>query len=226
MAILGPIALFVLLSLVGIVWETKRHWQRETHPEWDHRNASVIRRSRKRAEKRGEKSVIVAGLWRISAPLLFTLDVLHPLLCRTLCGFFSCRDLGSAGWWLEADVRFPSHFSSPFCSAEYLAIAHVCSFPSIFWRCQYSVQCRNPDGAYTEEYAAWRFPVAMAAILYSFGLPSLFIFIVHRNKDLAIRDRDTVVISAISWMYRQSQYFAEHCIAQLWPGFSFSCSAP
>ena len=52
---------------------------------------------------------------------LFLLDLMHPAVCRVLCGYFSCRDLGAAGSWLEADYALkcadadgtPDSFSCP-----------------------------------------------------------------------------------------------------------------
>ncbi len=44
-----------------------------------------------------------AGLWKAAPVILFIIDLIYPTLTRTLCQFFTCRDLASAGLFLEAD---------------------------------------------------------------------------------------------------------------------------
>ena len=57
-----------------------------------------------RERKRGSSdSTLKMGLWKAAAPALFILDLIHPTITRTLCAYFVCRNLGSAGWFLEAD---------------------------------------------------------------------------------------------------------------------------
>ena len=51
-----------------------------------------------------EMEVIEQGVWFSLAPTLFTLDLLYPAISRTLFQFFSCRDVGEAGKFLEADL--------------------------------------------------------------------------------------------------------------------------
>ena len=60
---------------------------------------------------------------------LFVLDLIHPLVCRTLGGFFSCRDLASAGSWLAADFSVSckdaeNNYDSKY--AFYIPIVAVC----------------------------------------------------------------------------------------------------
>ena len=46
--------------------------------------------------------IVKQGMWMAAAPALFFLDLLWPTITRTLFSFFSCRNLGSSGKWLEA----------------------------------------------------------------------------------------------------------------------------
>ena len=48
-------------------------------------------------------SVVKDGLWIAAPYVLGFIDLFHPTITRTLCSFFSCRDLGAAGSWLELD---------------------------------------------------------------------------------------------------------------------------
>ena len=45
------------------------------------------------------------GLWLAAPYAIGFVDLVWPTVTRTLVSLFSCRDLGSAGWWLEADAR-------------------------------------------------------------------------------------------------------------------------
>ena len=41
--------------------------------------------------------------WTTVAVVLNAVDVMYPVVCRTLLQFFSCRNLGSAGFFVESD---------------------------------------------------------------------------------------------------------------------------
>ena len=57
-------------------------------------------------ESRREEGCCARGLWKAAPYALFCLDFLYPAITRTLLQFFTCRDLGKAGKWLEADCTF------------------------------------------------------------------------------------------------------------------------
>ena len=48
-------------------------------------------------------TVVKAGLWRAAPLALPFIDFVQPVCTRTFLQFFSCRSLGEAGKWLEAD---------------------------------------------------------------------------------------------------------------------------
>jgi len=54
-------------------------------------------------DRKSEDSVIMRGLWNTAAANLFIIDLIYPVITRTLLQFFTCRDLGEAGKWLEVD---------------------------------------------------------------------------------------------------------------------------
>ncbi len=59
------------------------------------------------------------GLWAAAPYALLLLDILYPQITKTLCSFFSCRNLGSAGWYLEVDCTSDLFVISP----RYLSLA-------------------------------------------------------------------------------------------------------
>ena len=90
-----PFVITVFVVLVSFVWEALSRCQQQR---------GARRRPLALAQiKRSGDSLIVASMWRASPVALFILDMIYPLCCRTLCSFFSCRNLNEAGWWLEAD---------------------------------------------------------------------------------------------------------------------------
>ena len=67
----------------------------------------------------------------------------------------------------------------------------------------YGVQCSetSPDGsAYVGRYAEYVVPVAIAAFLYSFGVPAIFMLLVSKFKKHG-KGGDAVVRRALGWMY-------------------------
>ena len=47
--------------------------------------------------------MLKTALWKASFSILYAVDLLFPLITRTLFQYFTCRDLKGAGRWLEAD---------------------------------------------------------------------------------------------------------------------------
>ena len=55
------------------------------------------------ARRRGsDRSLVKAGLWAAAPFALQFVDLVWPTVCRTLLQLYTCRDLKSAGHWLEA----------------------------------------------------------------------------------------------------------------------------
>ena len=59
--------------------------------------------------------------------MLFVVDLLYPLITRVLFQYFSCRDLGSAGSWLEADHAVDCK------SKEYTGFVPIVAGFAVFW---------------------------------------------------------------------------------------------
>ena len=88
--------------------------------------ATLLNQERKqqrirRISSRAVVSVMQEGLWRATAAALFFMDLVFPIVTRTMASFFTCRDLKTGttgmqcdspescgdpdyqGYWLEAD---------------------------------------------------------------------------------------------------------------------------
>ena len=147
-AIFAPVATTAAITLGCVVWATCRPKQERTRKRFVDIH---------HAKHRGSHgSHVKEGLWAAAPVVLFFLDLVYPLVTRTLCAFFSCRDLGVAGFWLEEDYS-------------------VHCFDVVDGKYEY-------DKAYIA-YMPW---VAAAAFFYSLGLPALFMFLLkhfmHRGK--------------------------------------------
>ena len=79
-AVMGPIAVAALFQGVGVVLAvgTKKRRERLT--------AAMDR-----------------GMWNAAPFTLYVLDLIYPIVSRTLFQFFTCRPLGESGGWLEVD---------------------------------------------------------------------------------------------------------------------------
>ena len=100
-AVFSPMVLMALAAVGGIAWR----WH--------------LRRQRRKTRKGGRRShdastgkLIKDGLWTAAPFALFILDLIWPAVTRALLQYFSCRDLGSVGFWLEADYRQVISFAS------------------------------------------------------------------------------------------------------------------
>ena len=97
-AVFMPFAVAGVLVLGALLWSVRHHRQRRTSKISMRR--STLRRERQRGS---HNSVVKTALWKISAAMLVFVDFIYPTVCRTLLQTFTCQDLGSAGWWLEAE---------------------------------------------------------------------------------------------------------------------------
>ena len=163
-AVVAPIVMAALFGCAGCTYAYHKARRRK-------REKSKLRKSMvKRERARGSHNVVKDGCWVAAPYLLFTLDVFHPVITKTLCSFFTCRNLGVAGWWLEQ---------------------------------AYAVQCSEASENNSEHVgkykASWTW-VAIAAIVYSLGVPLFFYFLVCKFKPLALGG-DKVVSRALNWMY-------------------------
>ena len=104
-----------------------------------------------REKRRGSHdNILLSGMWKAAAPVLFILDWIYPLVCRTLCDFFACRDLKAAGWYLEADYsvrcRGDERFDLwlPYVAAA--TVGYVFGIPAFFWFLVRKYKRRGQEG--------------------------------------------------------------------------------
>ena len=62
----------------------------------------------------------VRGLWTAAPVALFALDLLYPAITRVLFNFFTCRNLGDAGRWLEVDYAARQYFAEHLTATKLL----------------------------------------------------------------------------------------------------------
>ena len=156
-AVVAPVAFAALVVLVCVLLAMRRQGQRRRQAIMP--SHSTVEREKRRGS---HGSAVKSGLWTAAPIVLMTIDLVFPTITRTLCQYFTCRSLGGAGRWLEAD---------------------------------YAVECD------TDVYNKHSVPVAVAAVVYSIGIPALFVFLVYRFKNLG-KAGDKVVAKALSWMYQ------------------------
>ena len=60
------------------------------------------------ADLEGLAKAIKKGYWAAVPVVLFLMDLLHPAVTRVLCQYFSCRNMGVAGFWLSSDYNVSS----------------------------------------------------------------------------------------------------------------------
>ena len=92
------------------------------------------------------------AFWGALSIALFFLDVVHPMVCRTLFGFFSCRDLGEAGFWLESDHR--------------VLCKHL----------------ENGENIWDERYSKYHGFVSFAAFVWGICVPLLFFVLIRKYE--------------------------------------------
>ena len=90
-AVAGPLAIAAVLVCVSIAWAACTGAR------------AKARHHAHRASQFHSDNAVVRGFWAAVHPVLFFVDLVHPIVTRTLLQFGTCRDLGSAGRWLEAD---------------------------------------------------------------------------------------------------------------------------
>jgi len=96
------------------------------------------------------------GAWAAAPSFLFAIDLFYPVITKTLCSFFTCRNLGAAGWWLEQDYSVQCGDAS------------------------------EDNSKFIGQYAAYRPWVFVAAVVVAFGVPGLFLYLVYKFKPLAM----------------------------------------
>ena len=117
-AAIAPLAVCGIMFVYGLVWAARHQKKRRTNRISV--TSSFVRRERKRGSV---NSIIKTGMWKVAAPLLFFLDLVYPIVTRTLLQLFTCHDLLSAGRWLEVDysiqpVNIPAEHFSTHCSLD------------------------------------------------------------------------------------------------------------
>jgi hypothetical protein len=165
-AIFAPLALIVMGALVGVLWAAQRHKKRRANRITVTPSALEMERARG-----SSNSVIKTGLWKAAGPLIFALDLCYPTITRVLWQLNTCRDLGSSGWWLEADYSIK-------CSNR---------------------EGMDEDDA-TKLYDSYLIWARLMAVVYSFGIPALFYILLRTFRERA-RAGDRLVRGALSWMY-------------------------
>ena len=109
LAIVAPVAIVAAIVGCSVLWAScsvrdkpsrRRRWISDRGAS---SKASVAHDLR-------EAGCCVRGLWTAAPVALFCLDLLYPAITRTLLQFFTCRDLGEAGKWLEADCTCMGFF--------------------------------------------------------------------------------------------------------------------
>ena len=101
-AIVAPAAFALVCYIGGVIYQVCRpHSVRKSRAQL---RASVKRRAEKHHIY--SNNPLKAGLWTALPYVLFTVDIFHPTITKTLCSYFTCRDLGAAGSWLEQEHVF------------------------------------------------------------------------------------------------------------------------
>ena len=98
---LAPVGIILVMFLVGIPWAASNRRQRRSAIV-NHATKSKLRRQRMERKRGTDRSIFVAAWWQMAAAILFLVDLIYPTVTRTLLQYFTCRDVGSAGFWLEA----------------------------------------------------------------------------------------------------------------------------
>ena len=101
MVAIAPIVMTVVYIGLGVAWASRKRERRRKHTVMVRRSVIVRERAR------GSHNLLMDGLWIAAPYILFTIDLFHPTITKTLCSFFTCRNLGAAGWWLEQEQVCP-----------------------------------------------------------------------------------------------------------------------
>ena len=100
-AAFAPLIIAGVLMLGGMLWAARHHSRRKAKKITDTRSTVAM------AQMRGSHdSIVKSGLWKVAVYILFIVDLIFPTITRVLLQYHTCRDLGGAGWWLEADYRY------------------------------------------------------------------------------------------------------------------------
>ena len=137
------------------------------------------------------------GLWKVAPIILFLIDLLYPSITRTLLQFATCRDLGSAGFFLEADCTS----LTPNSLLEFLILRSLTT--ALLAHTSDSVQCSfagNPTNDAMRRYDKYKPHVSFFAFAFSLGIPMSFLFLVYKFKRRG-KMGDEQVINALAWIY-------------------------
>ena len=138
-AIAAPLALIVVYILGCTLWESLPKQQEQRKRRRVVHTQSALNRELRRGT---HNSTIKMGLWKAAPAVLFFIDLVYPVLTKTLFSFFICRDLGPAGWYLEADYsqkcRDNNNEQMPKYASYYpwvwvAAMAFAVGVPVLFW---------------------------------------------------------------------------------------------
>ena len=113
--IIAPFAIVICGGIGGCVWsyrelrqlkQAKARTRGRRESTADRATIVKMKNQQRWARERkdgSDKSIVKMGMWKAAPVILFIIDLIYPTLTRTLCQFFTCRDLASAGLFLEAD---------------------------------------------------------------------------------------------------------------------------
>ena len=159
-AVIGPGLIALVLVAGGIAWETVAHRRAARKGSLVAKRRSVLVRERKRGSDAtftvcGLAVPLGAGLWKALPAVLFVLDLINPVLCRTLFGYFSCRKFDEAGSWLNADLgiqcsdangNLVGRYSTFYYGTAVVAAAFAFGFPALCSLLVYKFKKHALDG--------------------------------------------------------------------------------
>ena len=149
-AMLAPVVIFFVLFLVGIFLATSDKNKRENASEVK-ATRSMLRRQHMEQKRGTDRSILIAAWWRTAAWILFSIDLIYPLVTRTLLQFFTCHDLGSAGRWLEVSYeircdKISSTYNDYYTVTGVVGALWALGIPALFYFLVHRFQRRGRDG--------------------------------------------------------------------------------
>ena len=123
-AVAGPLAIALIFVLVSILWAACACC-----------SGKKTRNAAHRASRFHSDNAVVRGFWAAVHPILFFVDLVHPIVTRTLLQFGTCRDLGSAGRWLEADYSircYTDDYNTYAGAAWFAGVLYAVGVPAVF----------------------------------------------------------------------------------------------
>ena len=136
-ALVGPPVVLVLIVVGGILLAKLQRRRHRIMKRKGTMRKSTLKRTKTLEKKRGSHgSMLKAGLWHAAPTGLFFVDLVHPAITRTLFNFFTCRDLGDGGRWLENDYSVSCDDGTYARYTLYVfpvASAWAFGVPALFW---------------------------------------------------------------------------------------------